>query len=109
MTAATIGKAQDGDEVGPRRFELYQNHPNPFNPMTTIAMDVPRESRVGVRIYDLQGRAVRELYAGVLPQGSHTFRWDGRDDKGRGVAGGVYFLRMQSTDYTATRKMSLVR
>jgi hypothetical protein len=106
---ASLDKALIGSEVGPRQFALYQNHPNPFNPVTSIAMDVPRKSQVGVRIYDLQGRAVRQLYAGVLGQGTHTFTWDGRDDAGRGVAGGVYFFRMESADFTATRKMTLVR
>jgi flagellar hook assembly protein FlgD len=57
----------------------------------------------------LQGRAVRKLFAGYLPRGSHTFTWDGRDDGGRGVAGGIYFVRLESADYTATRKMTLVR
>jgi flagellar hook assembly protein FlgD len=52
---------------------------------------------------------VRNLFTGNLPPGTHTFKWDGRDDSGRGAAGGIYFLRMVAGEYTATRKMTLVR
>jgi hypothetical protein len=109
----------DGSEVesletidireSPQRFVLYQNHPNPFNPRTNIAFELPREEDVRFRIYNLQGRTVRELHAGVLPRGTHTFTWDGRDDAGHPVAGGVYFCRLDSAGYTATRKMTLIR
>ncbi|RKX32780.1 MAG: hypothetical protein DRP71_11545, partial [Verrucomicrobia bacterium] len=102
-------KAEADLNAGPRRFALHQNYPNPFNPVTNISMDIPRESSVSVRIYDLQGHAVRRLFAGQLSRGTHTFKWDGRDDGGRGVAGGVYFFRLEAADYTNTRKMTLIR
>jgi len=95
--------------AAPQQYMLYQNHPNPFNPRTTITFDLPRDEQVRVRIYNLQGRKVRQLHAGVLPRGSHVFTWDGRDDNGRGVAGGVYIFRLESRNYTGTQKMTLVR
>jgi hypothetical protein len=103
------GVGGDGDVVGPSQFVIHQNHPNPFNPATTIAMEIPRESSVRVGIYDLQGRRVRELYSGQLDRGTHTFRWDGRDDASRGVAGGVYFFRLEAEGFVGVRKMSLVK
>ena len=103
------GVGDGPDIVGPSRFVIHQNHPNPFNPATTIAMEVPYEASVRVGIYDMQGRRVRELYTGQLDRGTHTFRWDGRDGAGRGVAGGVYFFRLESGGYVGVRKMSLVK
>jgi hypothetical protein len=108
MTLATLsGKA--APDLGPTRFALNQNHPNPFNPATTISMDIPKETSARLSIYDVQGRRVRDLFTGVLSRGVHTFEWDGRDDSGRGSATGVYMFRFESPQHTATRKMMLVR
>jgi hypothetical protein len=95
--------------TSPPRYVLYQNHPNPFNPRTTISFELPRDEYVRVMIHNVQGRVVHELHSGVLPRGSHAFTWDGRDDAGHAVAGGIYFCRLESVGYTASRKMTLVR
>jgi hypothetical protein len=96
-------------DMAPPRIALHQNHPNPFNPMTVISMDIAVESAVRLGIFDVQGRRVRDLFAGTLPQGPHSFRWEGRDDSGREVAGGLYFLQLVSDTQVDTRKMMLVR
>ena len=95
--------------VVPVRFALDQNWPNPFNPSTTIAFDLPRDSRVRLVIYDLRGREVRRLVDGELPFGSHTVTWPGTDDTGRRVASGVYLFRLDAPGFTDVRKMTLVK
>ncbi|HEU4930159.1 MAG TPA: choice-of-anchor D domain-containing protein, partial [Candidatus Krumholzibacteria bacterium] len=67
-----------GDDRTPTKFELYANRPNPFNPTTTIAYDLPRGVQVSLTIYDVHGREVRQLVNGTQPAGNHSIVWDGR-------------------------------
>ncbi|RMI04697.1 MAG: T9SS C-terminal target domain-containing protein, partial [Calditrichaeota bacterium] len=83
--------------------------PNPFNPTTTIAFHLPHVSRITLHVFDVTGRRVRTLVNGKLPAGAHRVVWDGTDDGGRAVAGGVYFYRLQAGDFVATRKMLLIK
>ncbi len=83
--------------------------PNPFNPRTTVRFDLPREGRVELAIYDLQGRRVRTLLAGPAAAGAHEVVW-GDDDAGRGLPSGLYLARLRGPDGTsAERKLTLVR
>ncbi len=93
----------------PESFILDQNFPNPFNPTTTIAFHLPHVSRITLHVFDVTGRRVRTLVNGKLPAGAHRVVWDGTDDGGRAVAGGVYFYRLQAGDFVATRKMLLIK
>lgn len=88
-----------GDPV-PEVFTLSQNYPNPFNPGTRIEFQVPEQSRVTLRVFDLLGRPVKTLVDGVFPssRGTPYFAlWDGTDASGARVASGVYFCRMNAT------------
>ncbi|RME31464.1 MAG: T9SS C-terminal target domain-containing protein [Candidatus Zixiibacteriota bacterium] len=93
----------------PVTFELYQNYPNPFNPSTTIEYSLPRRSRVVIEIFNVLGRNVRRLVDEQAEAGRHRVVWDGRNDAGRPVASGVYLYRLVAHDYTATRKMLLLK
>jgi len=93
----------------PARYALHANYPNPFNPSTTIAFELPRAGRVRLAVYDIAGRLVRVLIDEVLPAASHTAEWRGLDGHGRPVASGSYFMRLTSGDYGAVRKTTLVR
>ena len=97
----------------PSDLSLLPNHPNPFNPQTTVRLFVPGDvktsSRLNVEVYDVQGRMVRRLYVGDIEPGWHDFIWNGRDDSGRAQASGVYLLRVQGMDQVRSTKMSLVR
>jgi hypothetical protein len=70
-----------------------QAAPNPFNPQTTILLQLPRSGQVDLAVYDVRGRRVRHLHHGHLTAGGHEFPWDARTDSGRSLASGVYFLR----------------
>jgi len=91
-------------------FGLQQNAPNPFNPSTTIAYEVPAGgAQVSLKIYDVSGRLVRTLVDGYEPSGTRTVTWDGRDGKGQPVAGGIYFSRMTAPEFSETAKMILLK
>jgi len=85
-------------------------HPNPFNPGTTIAVRLPAPAVATVAVHDLAGRLVRVLArAEPLPAGRHEFAWAGTDAGGRGVASGVYVVRVVTDAGVMTRKVSLAR
>lgn len=89
---------------------LLPNSPNPFNPSTTIAFEVPFAARAGVEIYDAAGSRVRTLVDGARAAGSHRVEWDGRDDAGRPAASGVYFARLSVNGAIVdTRKLTLLK
>ncbi len=94
----------------PASFNLGHSVPNPFNPTTRLAFELPRTAEVYLSIFDLRGRLVRKLVDGQsMAAGRHEVVWRGDDDAGRSVSGGVYFCRMQSGDFTMTRRMTLVK
>jgi len=90
---------------------LSQNRPNPFNPETVIGFNVPggAPALVRLRVYTVDGRLVRTLVSRRLDPGYHEARWNGRDDRGVGVATGVYICRAEIGSATLTRKMALLR
>ncbi|MFQ6103741.1 MAG: FG-GAP-like repeat-containing protein [Candidatus Glassbacteria bacterium] len=96
----------------PTTYALYQNYPNPFNPQTTIGFDLPDAGeKIAVRlsIYDVRGRLVRKLVDGELSPGQHRVIWDGRDDAGVSLGSGVYLYMIKTGDFTARRKLVLLR
>ena len=99
------------DEVGqvPRVNVLHQNHPNPFNPSTTISFSLCDRGAVSLVIYDVAGRLVNVLVDDVMDAGTHDVTWDGRGNAGRTVASGVYFYRLSAGSFNETRKMVLLR
>jgi hypothetical protein len=93
----------------PARCLAHPNHPNPFNPGTSIRFELPEPRHVMLEIFGLDGRRVTTLLDRELPAGYHTAVWHGRDSDGRSVASGVYFYRFRAGPYTRTDKMMLVR
>ena len=99
----------NGPQV-PDRYALYQNQPNPFNPLTVVRYDVPKDGeRVSIKVYDVEGRLVRTLVDGPQTAGERRVAWDGRDNRGQNVASGIYFYRLKSASYQRTNKMALLR
>jgi hypothetical protein len=89
---------------------LHQNHPNPFNPSTTIGFYLPVDSPVTLDVYDSSGRLVARLLDGAKQmKGTHSVEWRGLDVSGRTVSSGVYFYRLRSGRETLSRKMILLR
>ena len=100
--------------VAPKETALLPNYPNPFNPETWIPYQLAEDGDVTLTIYDTNGVAVRRLNlghqsAGFYESRSEAIYWDGRNDFGEGVASGVYFYHLSAGDYSATRKMLVVK
>ena len=88
----------------PEKFALYQNYPNPFNPMTRIKFGLPKASFVVIEIYNNLGQKVKTLWRGFKPDGYHVL-----DFNSAGLAGGVYFYRMQSDNFQMVKKMVIMK
>ena len=93
----------------PGAFSLEQNHPNPFNPSTTIRYRLPAAAQVDLRVFDALGRPVRHLVEGRQEAGVYTAVWDGADDRGGQLASGVYFYRLSAGQHSQTRRLVLLR
>ncbi len=98
----------DGEQAAPR-FALEQNRPNPFNPATTIAFELPEAGRVELSVYSAAGRRVAVLVDGDAIAGRHMATWNGTDETGRPVASGVYFFRLTRGSESVTRKGVLLK
>ena len=90
-------------------LQLHPPVPNPFNPMTTIAFDLPAPTRVRLTIHDAAGRLVATVLQADLPAGTHREVWQGRTDAGGMAASGVYFVRLETGREARTRKIALLR
>ena len=100
--------------VIPDETTLRANYPNPFNPETWIPYQLAKPADVTLRIYAANGALVRTLTLGHLPAGIYHSRsraayWDGRNELGEKVASGIYFYTLSAGDFTATRKMLIVK
>ena len=98
----------------PRETELLANYPNPFNPETWIPYRLAEDAVVTLTIYDLSGQPVRTLDVGhriaaAYENRSKAIYWDGRNEVGEQVASGVYFYNLSTRNYSATRKMLVVK
>jgi len=89
---------------------LYQNAPNPFNPVTTLAFEMLASGHASIEIYDVSGRLVTRLFDDALSAGYHSVQWDGADDTGALVSSGMYFYRLSvDGELVATRRMTLLK
>ncbi|MFO7581922.1 multicopper oxidase domain-containing protein [Guyparkeria sp.] len=99
-----------GVDDAPPVLSIKQSYPNPFNPSTRIDFEVPTQARTRLDIYDVAGRRIATLVDDMLPAGSQSVTWDGRDSKGEGVASGVYFYRLSvAGQQSLVRKMVLLK
>ncbi len=93
----------------PEQYSLSQNYPNPFNPTTQINFTLPQQSHVMLRVFNLLGQEVATLVDRVSPAGTYTVTWNGRTEFGMPAASGVYFYQLKAGDFTAVRKMIMLR
>jgi len=100
----------DSDEsLIPKEFSLYDNYPNPFNPTTQIAVDLPEAATTEITVWNIMGQKVATLYSGDLNAGHHTLNFDGRDSNGKQLTSGMYLYRIAAGKYNATKKMTLMK
>lgn len=105
-----LGRVIESDNpVKPEHFELHQNYPNPFNPRTVIRYTLLESSSVALTIYNLLGQEIVSYDQGEQDAGDHSVSWDGVDREGSAVGSGVYFYKLSAGDFTASRKMTLLK
>ena len=94
----------------PTAFSLSANRPNPFNPATQIAYEVPQQAHITLAVYNVLGQEVVRLVDREQQAGRYTVTWDGRNTQGQGVSSGVYLYRLtSSTGFVESRRMVLLK
>ena len=93
----------------PAHTELLAATPNPFNPNATLRYRLSEQAHVKITVHNVVGQPVRTLVNRHVPAGTHEVEWDGTDELGRSVAGGVYLVRMQTGEVAQTRRVTLIR
>ena len=98
----------------PKAFRLLQNYPNPFNPETWIPYELKESSAVQIQIYAPSGRLVRQLKLGYKEADFYTSRaeaayWDGKNDMGETIASGIYFYMITAGNFSAIRRMLILK
>jgi hypothetical protein len=107
LTKEGILGVEDGNL--PTEYNLSQNYPNPFNPTTTISYTLPKSSQVTMMVFDLLGTPVKTLVNDMQDAGSYKLIWDATNDSGVQVPSGNYIVKIVAGDFTATRKMTLLK
>ena len=92
------------ENILPIKFGLLQNYPNPFNPTTTIRYQIPKQSQVTIKIFDVLGKEVAALLNAVQKAGAHEVEWNAKD-----FASGVYFYQIRAGEFIAIKKMLLIK
>ena len=98
----------------PKETALLHNYPNPFNPETWIPYQLAESAEVTLTIYDINGEMIRRLAVGHQVAGMYRSRsraayWDGRNQLGELVASGLYFYTLTADEFTATRRMLILK
>lgn len=90
--------------------EVYlNNYPNPFNPTTTISFYINQNQHVNLSIYNIKGQKIYSILNKELCQGNHTVTWNGNDSSGKSVSSGIYLYKLQSKDYSSTKRCILLK
>jgi len=93
----------------PIAFNLYNNFPNPFNPITTLRYDLQEDILVNVTIYDMTGRIVKNLVSSQQTAGYKSIKWNATNDAGSPVSAGIYIYMIQAGEFRQVRKMVLLK
>jgi hypothetical protein len=102
------------EKILPLQFRLRQNFPNPFNPETWLPYELPKAADVRMTIFDVRGQVVRTLTVGKQRAGYYVDKekavhWDGRNETGERVGSGVYFYRVDADEFSAIRRMVILK
>ena len=106
---AKLFEILDDRETRSSDVVLYQNHPNPLNPATSIELVLPKSGQVKIEILNILGQKVRTLVGKHLRPGHKLVDWDGRDDCGEELSGGVYLYRIATAESSQAKKMLLLK
>lgn len=105
----TTDVALNNLDIKPASYKLGENFPNPFNPSTEIAFQIPQDGMVNIKIYNVLGEQVKTLTSKFYRAGFYTLSWNGKDEVGNEVFSGIYFYHMESGNFRDSGKMILAR
>jgi len=88
---------------------LGKNYPNPFNPTTMISFSLQNDGFVNLSIYNIKGQLIKTLKSDEMKSGFHFAEWDGKDNSGKTASTGVYFYKLQTSDYVSAKKMIMMK
>ncbi len=88
----------------PTQFNLHQNYPNPFNPSTTITFDIPKDTFVSLKVYDISGRVINQLVKSFLNEGHYNIEFNGSD-----LSSGIYYYELTAGDFRSVKKLVLTK
>ena len=110
-TTSILLGSLDLDENAPiaNIYKVYQNFPNPFNPVTTISYNLPKAESVSIVIYDMMGRLVRDLVSDYQSSGYKSIKWDATNNLGESVSAGMYFYKVDFGELKQVRKMLYIK
>jgi len=94
----------EAEVIAVNKFELSQNYPNPFNPSTKITFSIAQAGNVKLAVYNLLGQEVKVLVDGFTAEGTHTINFDASD-----LNSGVYIYKIETSNFTQARKMTLIK
>ena len=92
-----------------RKYKLYEAYPNPFNPTTTINVDIASPGDMTLIIYNVLGQKERTIYSGLIQPGSHCFVWDGKDELGETLSSGLYFYQFNISNIQETKAVVFMK
>ena len=93
----------------PISHKIFNNYPNPFNPITTLRYDLPEDAMVNITIYDMMGRKVSTLVNNQQTAGYKSIQWNATNDKGAPVSAGLYLYTLEVGQFQQTKKMVLLK
>ncbi len=98
-----------GTDVKTKKYEIFQNYPNPFNPSTNIHFSIEKTGFVSLKIYNIRGQLVEQLFDKKFFPGSYSVHWNGTDRFGQPVSSGLYFAGLSTDQKASIIKMLLIR
>lgn len=105
----TASPFSDNTAKIPKTYALHQNHPNPFNPSTTMQFDLPERGNVTLKIYNSVGQLVKQVASGNYASGRHKVVWDATNDRGEQVSTGVYLAVFKAGHFQQVRRVLLMK
>jgi hypothetical protein len=105
----TVTKASTANSIIEANTYKFLAYPNPFSSATTISFSLAQSAKVSLKVFDLNGRLITTLANEEMQAGNHLIKWDINDANGREGPSGMYLLRIEAGQYSATRKLIVIK
>jgi len=100
---------ENGGSILPESLSVEAIYPNPFNPQTHIQFGIKEAGSISIRVYDLQGKLIDDLFNGYLDQGKHNVVWNAENTNGKSISSGTYLIKISDGNSTVSRHLTLLK